>query len=160
MVSYNASYSWNRHPNRSRYDRRMIRDFLSHLLWELRAAEFDYQQQRLEAAEGHPELDEVPDRYFQEYGVGLLPLAMVDDRDATPAQVWAARREVRSTIRAKRQLQLRLLEALWPVLEEALECADPVLWEESQVPVRVIQAREIRPVDDDEPTEPPGRSLL
>src|SRR6516165_9769432 len=122
MVSHNPTHSWNCHPNRGRYDRRMIRDFLSHLLWELRAAEFDYQQQRCEAAGSHPELDEVLDRFFQKYGVGLLPLAMVDDRDATPAQVWAARREVRSTIRAKRRLQLRLLEALWPVLEEALEC--------------------------------------
>jgi hypothetical protein len=105
----------------------MIRDFFHHLLWELRAATFDDEQHRRGARAGHPELDKLLDRYFRQYGVGLLPLTVFDSRGATAGQVRAVRRELTVTLPSLRRSQLRLLEALLPLFEDALECAGPSL---------------------------------
>ena len=151
MVYHSSRAARRRPPERGPYDRQMIRDFLNHLLWELRAVEFDYEQQRRGVALRHPELDEVLDRFFQKYGVGLLPLTMVDNRGATPEQVGAARRQLRVTVQAQRRVELLLLEALWPLFEEALECADPFWWAEDRFPLRVIAARVIPAGGDSDP---------
>jgi hypothetical protein len=140
----------------SGYDRNMIRDFLSHLLWDLRAAVFDAQQ-HTGTCTSHPELDEVLDRYFQKYHVGLLPLTVFDHKGATAAQVRAAHRTLRTTLTELRQQQLELLEALSPLFEEALECATSALWRQDQIPIRVLKSRKIKMNEGDETFGPSRR---
>jgi hypothetical protein len=60
---------------------------------------------------------------------------------------------LRVTVQAQRRVELLLLEALWPMLKEALACADPSWWAEDRLPLRVIEARAIPAGGDSDPEE-------
>jgi hypothetical protein len=99
------------------YDVEMIRDFLSHLLWELRTSHYEMigSGSRL-----HPELQEQLQRYMNKrQTVGLLFALKTKGDLATESKEQI--RKVRERLRTE---QLRCLEGLMPLFEEALKCAD------------------------------------
>lgn len=100
-----------------RYDVVMIRDFLDHLLLEVRSS-------LLETYEPWPpkpgdQLQEQLERYMKEYGTCLLPVTVVEQGLEQDPAVEAAR------IRDRRELDelIGYLERLRPLFQLALRCA-------------------------------------
>jgi hypothetical protein len=101
-------------PSEARtYDVEMIRDFLSHLLWELRTSHYEMlgSGRRI-----HPELMEEIGRYMIKRQTTGLLFAL-----KTPPDSVEQIREVRERLRTE---QIRYLEGLMPLFEEALTCAE------------------------------------
>jgi hypothetical protein len=108
-------------PSRSRgYPFEAIKDFFDQLLWEVRASHFEV---------CHPEArsDELIRRighYMGKYGVALLPIVNVRfGSNFTEEQIKEALTTLRAKIKDQREEQLRHLEALRPLIAEALDTA-------------------------------------
>jgi hypothetical protein len=94
-----------------RYDVEMIRDFLDHLLWEVRINHYEQI-----TSEVNPELKEQLKKYVRKrQTIGLL-FATELDKKADPSRL-AEYRKIKAGLR---QSQLLGLEALRPLFEEAL----------------------------------------
>jgi hypothetical protein len=97
-------------PEARRYDVEMIRDFLDHLLWEVRINHYEQI-----TSEVNPELQEQLTKYIRKRRtVGLLFATQITDLD--PARLA----EYRTLKAGLRQSQLLALEALRPLFKEAL----------------------------------------
>src|SRR5437763_1171136 len=96
-----------RRKAQGRYDTGMIRDFLVHLRWEVRAevSEADH------PGATDPELAEELRRYTKKYGVGLRPMVTVDPGGASPEQLAAVEALRAQWVRSRKEL-LAHLEAL------------------------------------------------
>jgi hypothetical protein len=93
----------------------MIRDFLDHLLWEVRIDHYE------QVASGtNSELKEQLTKYIRKrQTVGLLFATMLEEEEPDPLKMAEYR-----TLRAEfRKSQLLCLEALRSLFEEALRCA-------------------------------------
>jgi hypothetical protein len=104
-------------PSEARcYDVEMIRDFVDHLLWELRISHFE----TTGTGGGlNPELVDQLERYMRKrQTVGLL-MGHQADRNIPREKV----QQFREALNALRQRQIDRLEALRPLLNEALFCA-------------------------------------
>lgn len=118
------------------YDVEMIRDFLAHLLLEVRVQNFE-QQKWLRTLAATDDLDattkamEQPSenlvRQFTEfqkkYQSALIPTTVFDRENASPAESKDVAVAVVTAIRRKRDEQIGHLEALTDLFEEALRCA-------------------------------------
>jgi hypothetical protein len=90
----------------------MIRDFLDHLLWEVRISHYE----TTHGSKTNPELTDQLERFQKKrQTVGLL-FGVFVHREVNTGRLHAARRELR-------QQQIRALEGLMPLFEEALICA-------------------------------------
>lgn len=108
-------------PSRHRgYPLEAIKDFFDQLLWELRASHFEV---------CHPEArsDELVRRighYMGKYGVALLPIVTFRaGPNLTQEQIKEALTTLRAKIKDQREEQLRHLEALRPLIANALDTA-------------------------------------
>ena len=132
------------------YDLDMIRDFLDHLLWELRNRHYEHAHPR---AAFNQELAEPLARYCKKYGTrGLLGLTAVDANFGELPKDERHRLEskLHRVFARNTRVAIEMLEGLRAtVFEEAFACA-PVLTGKqrgagpAKVPVRVIPVQEIR----------------
>jgi hypothetical protein len=127
MSKRNCHGSDCRRPTGRRYDVRMLKDFLNHLMWELRYKHYD----RVSDASGsdapdHPELDEQLMNYMRKYGSALSTSGLIvlrDNPDLTDDDVGQAIRRASALHAQEAQKCIRALETLEPLFEEALWCA-------------------------------------
>jgi hypothetical protein len=155
------------HPNPG-YDVTMVRDFLDHLLLEVRV-------QHCENVRARKELDATGDinaaykavgkptqavaeqfaKYQKKYAAALVPANRIDCTNASDDEVRAVVRQVIPEIIARREEQIGHLEALQSLFDEALKCARVAFAPDRNgnlvEPVRPISVRE---VIDSSSTEP------
>jgi hypothetical protein len=98
----------------------MIRDFLDHLLWEVRIVNFEST-----AAPGtiNPELGEQLKKYMAKYHCGLLAAMDVGWDGIPEAERQQAARDFRAARQEASASQIAHLEALQGLFREALQCA-------------------------------------
>lgn len=125
-----------RHPTAKGYNVQMIQDFLDHLLLEIRAQHFENLKalKKLEATEDMKAAQEAAGetseklveqfrKYQERYETVLIAANSIDGANASPEEV----REFTKTLLRKnierRDEQIRHLESLQGLFEEALSCA-------------------------------------
>lgn len=102
-----------------RYDPKMIQEFLTHLVCQLKIAIEDYGGK----SPAEPGVEAHLMHFIKKYDAALLPIAVLDRAKATASSVEAFKNEVLPQVAAERQEQLEHLEALAPLFAEALTCA-------------------------------------
>lgn len=175
-VQHEASRSTVITQNHPGYDVVMIRDFLEHLLLELRVQQYenvralrslrsceDFEEAKRVAAETSPTLIEQLKKYHLKYSTSLLPANVIDGEGATDKEVKDFVEAFLTHNIEVRDAEIGHLEALQDVIDEALLTAKlPCgLTQDRQVvlPQRVHRVREFL----DEQTErnvPPYEDLL
>jgi hypothetical protein len=115
---------------KNRYNGQMIEDFLDNLLWELRAVHYEVSSAAPPTGPGdkvgiNPELCDQLVKYMKRYNhAGLMALSYVDkDPGLTANQKHQAIANYRTARAAVVQEWIDHLEALQPILKEALDCA-------------------------------------
>jgi hypothetical protein len=98
----------------------MIRDFLQHLIWEIRVSHFE---QTAKPDTINPELAEQLALYQEKYGSVMLPVQGIDGEGETPERVGQAAANLREATKRVREEQLQHLDALRSLFAEALKCA-------------------------------------
>jgi hypothetical protein len=102
----------------------MIRDFLDHLLWELRTVH--YEVTGTQAPKIHPELGDQLRKYMQKYNcAGLLAANRFGQagEDVSPELKAAAVSAYRKQRAELTQKLIDALESLQPLFAEAFQCA-------------------------------------
>jgi hypothetical protein len=107
-------------PSESRrYDVEMIRDFLDHLLWELRIAV--HESQSTDRTKTNPELVDQLQKYQKKrQTMGLLFATAVEEKPTLPEKAA----QLRKLLGEFRKSQLLRLEALLSLFSEAFENAE------------------------------------
>ena len=141
---------WQAAHKRKRYDVEMIRDFLDHLLWEVRINHFE---NTADVGAINPELVEQLGKYIRKYNGVLLPATVINREGATEDQAKATELTYRQIMRDKRQEQMEHLESLQELFADALKCAS-LPASQGIYEIR-LNAAEIPMDDDDEPEPPP-----
>ena len=104
---------------RERYDTDMLRGFIDHLLWELRASHLETYAPGKDGGKVNDELVEQLAKYHSKYGAALLPLIIVDKATTEmQAQSW------KHELREERQKQIDALELLDTLFKEAFWAID------------------------------------
>lgn len=104
-----------------KYPVQAIRDFFEQLLWELRCSHYETY---LSESEVKPELLARLDPYIRKYGTVLLPWIDLDAGNLSEEQRKRLVEKVNLEIRKTRDEQLLHLEAIRPLLGEALQQAN------------------------------------
>jgi len=103
------------------YDVPMIRDFLDHLLWELRISHYELTTPKTDKV--HQELKGQLTKYVKKRNtVGLLASNQLA-ASATPDEVERASVILKERLSNQRKVAIDHLEALADVFDEALRCA-------------------------------------
>ncbi|HID78440.1 MAG TPA: hypothetical protein EYP56_20925 [Planctomycetaceae bacterium] len=121
------------------YDVEMIRDFLDHLLLEVRHQYQEYWQRARDPdsqRQADPQLTRQLATYEQKYASRLVEWHAVDPRGASPEEVRRAVQVLSVRLARRRREQLRHLEALGELFDEALAC---VLVSRGSSPGKVIR---------------------
>jgi len=120
------------------YDTEMIKDFLQHLLWEMRVLHFESTGP---VGRFNPELTASLKPYFQRRGRHLFPVHEVVADHGTPEEEAVAAGELIRMRHAKQAKEaIEHLEALQEVFEIALHCASKpagVVW---RIPIASISS--------------------
>ena len=106
----------------SSYDLEMIRDFLDHLMWELRVVHFENTNA---PGTDHGELMSQLQKYQRKYpgSTALMAMTVMKTDGYSQDDIGRARRKLRWMRAQQAEDAIELLEALEPVFEEALTCA-------------------------------------
>lgn len=105
----------------TKYDLRMIRDFLDHFTWELRIMHHEHSRPE---AELNVELSENLARYQRKYNTyGLFPHTVLLEEAATPEETAVATAALHRARAKVVEETLRALEELRPWLDMALKLA-------------------------------------
>jgi hypothetical protein len=107
-----------------RYDLTMIRDFLDHLLWELRTSHYEAVQRGRGEEVTSPELVGTLAKFNQKYGSVLLPLAQMRRDGLTDAEFDESKANANRSMAELRDTQLGALESLQELFAEALKAAE------------------------------------
>lgn len=105
------------------YDTAMIRDFLHHLLWELKLAHF---VDTHAPGATNEELREKVGSFQGKYpdSPALVPVTMFRNDGVSKAEALKARRALREAQAEKHQMYIEALEDLEPAIGEAIRCAN------------------------------------
>jgi hypothetical protein len=124
------------HGNGSkRYDISMLRDFLDHLLCELRLAQAELSSGNGAAAE----LSELVDVYRRKYNVpGMLEVCVVTNDVSSAAELQAAETVLHTIFADLRRVETSRLDELQGVFDEALRCCS-----QDRRPTRTFSAAEL-----------------
>jgi len=111
-------------PAERRYDTKMIRDFFDHLMWEWRI--MDYENHAKDPSVTNPEFVEMLVKYQRKYNCAGLALGNVLARDEgmEESEYDRAMPILQRRLAGKSEAVLAMLEALTPVMDEALMCGD------------------------------------
>jgi len=124
VAKIRPSSGWpNKKPRAGRnYDVEMIRDFLDHLMWELRIIHFENTNP---SGADHGELMSQIQKYQQEYrgSKALMAIMTMATEGYSLADVERARRNFRRVRAVQMEEAIQHLEELAPIFEEALACA-------------------------------------
>jgi hypothetical protein len=128
----------------SRYDVEMIRDFLDHLAWEVRVVQHESisHGDRL-----NPELQGQLKKYMDKYNGVLMEISRLDTEGLPAAPLGRAVDNYRAARAAWAEEQLRHLEALRGLFEEALQCAATGIDPARELPERWFKARDFLSAD-------------
>jgi hypothetical protein len=141
------------------YDVPMIRDFLAHLLWEVRINHFELESRlnqlyKPNLADGppqepviSPDLVEQLAKYHAKYCSALLPASAFGGEDCTVEEQYLVEAVFCKRTTIKRQKQIEHLEALQDLFDEALQCAKMPFGKSSdgdvKMPTNYYNVREI-----------------
>lgn len=135
---------------KSPYNVGMIRDFLDHLLWELRIAH--YENTRDDPDITNPEFIEILEKYQKRHGAVLWTANEIIVKGTTEEEQHQWMPHIKEYFAALHMEAIEHLEALQPVFENALRCA---AMGSKAFPVRTISLREFidaETTDNEEPT--------
>jgi hypothetical protein len=99
------------------YDVAMIRDFLDHLMWELRIQIYEHETGA--DAPLNPELTEMLEKYIRRRGTVAVIFNHATEKQPSPGEL----RELHAGMATLRKSQLRCLECLQTLFGEALKAA-------------------------------------
>ncbi len=126
------------------YDTAMIRDFLHHLLWELKLAHFvDTHAPGATNEELREKVRSVQSKYPD--SPALVPVTMFRNDGVSKAEALKARRALREAQAEKHQMYIDALEDLEPAIGEAIRCANSgaKFGDQESLPAVQFNAREI-----------------
>ncbi len=105
-------------PRPQPYDAQMIRDFLEHLMWEVRISHFE-----TVSSPGtiNPELVQQLTKYMAKRRAALLPI-IVSRKAVLSTDTFMA--EFNEMMRTKREKEMEHLEALQDLFDQALGCIE------------------------------------
>jgi hypothetical protein len=122
---------------KEKYDVGMIRDFLEHLMWELRIAVHENQ---CEGGRINPELTDQLKKYIQRRDcIGLLEGMKFAD-DLGDAEGLQAMRDLKRVRLWSRIVALDAIETLQVTFEEALRCAE----RNKEFHIRIFKASDVK----------------
>lgn len=144
------------------YDVQMIRDFLDHLLLEVRVQQFenlrslkklkatgDLDAARKAADETVPALVEQFAKYQRRYQTALIPATAIDGAGASEEEIRAFTTVALQKNIERRDEQIRHLEALQELFDEALLCAKvPYGFDKDGKPIQPVREFKVREVVD------------
>lgn len=139
VVKYRAGKDTHvlKHPTGKGYDVNMVRDFLDHLLLEVRVQQYENQlalrgmEAGLDATSANDEvkakeakiIDEQFTHYLKKYECALISTNVIDDKGATSEEKDRFVKKLYQLNIARREEQIGHLEALAGLFDEALSCA-------------------------------------
>lgn len=133
-----------------RYDLTMIRDFLDHLLWEVRISHFEtVMRKRGKADTTSSELVETLSKYNQKYGSVLQPILSVKRDGLSDEELNRAMANANAALAPIREDEIRALESLQSLFASALKAAE-CRTDLGFLPYSTVSAREFldaEPVD-------------
>jgi hypothetical protein len=134
-------------PNQRRYDVRMIRDFLEHLMWEVRIRE--YEKKTGDPMNINPEFVEQLRIYMRRYHcLCLMPVNILDNDLNTPEEFAEAMQNFRKYLQSSMEGFVAAMEEFWPLFEQAFESAQ-VPYAEGIVPQKHYKASDFLTSEED-----------
>jgi hypothetical protein len=131
-------------PASNRYDVGMIRDFLDALALELRAV---HKESTSAGDRSRPEPIDQLRKYVEKYNGVVMEVSRLDTEGLPAATLGRAVDNYKAARAAWAEEQLRHLEALRELFEDALQCAAKDINAGNELPERWFKARDFLPAD-------------